>query len=51
VVYYTMDKEAQQGYWVLQGVRVKGDKFVFSTISYPNEDYKQWAIDTWNSIR
>lgn len=51
VVYYTIDKEVEQEYWILQGVKVKGDKFVFSTICYPNEAYKQWAIDTWNSIR
>lgn len=51
VVYYTIDKEAEQEYWILQGVKVKGDKFVFSTICYPTEDYRQWAIDTWNSIK
>lgn len=51
VVYYTIDKEFEQEYWVLQGVKVKGDRFVFSTICYPGEEYKQWAIDTWNSIR
>lgn len=51
VVYYKMDKEVEQEYWILQGVRVKGKKFVFSTICYPSEDFKQWAIDTWNSIR
>ena len=51
VVYYTIDKDVEQEYWVLQGVKVKGNKFVFATISYPTEDYKQWAIDTWNSIQ
>jgi len=51
IVYYSIDKETEQEYWVLQGVKVKGDKFVFSTICYPTEEYKQWAIDTWNSIR
>jgi hypothetical protein len=51
IVFYAIDKEIEQEYWVLQGVKVKGDKFVFSTICYPGEDYKQWAIDTWNSIR
>lgn len=51
VVYYKIDKEAEQEYWILQGVKVKGEKFVFSTICYPGEEYKQWAIDTWNSIR
>lgn len=51
IVYYTIDEEMKQEYWVLQGVKVKSEKFVFSTICYPSEDYKQWAIDTWNSIR
>lgn len=51
IVYYSIDKELEQEYWILQGVKVKGDKFVFSTICYPSDDYKQWAIDTWNSIR
>jgi hypothetical protein len=51
VVYYKIDKDVEEEYWILQGVKVKGDKFVLSTICYPSEDYKQWAIDTWNSIR
>jgi hypothetical protein len=51
IMYYVMDKDVEQEYWVLQGVKVKGNKFVFCTISYPTEGYKQWAIDTWNSIR
>ncbi|MBL0740695.1 hypothetical protein [Chryseolinea lacunae] len=51
VLYYSIDKETQQEYWILQGVKVKGGKFAFSTISYPSEEHKKWAIDAWNSIR
>ncbi|MEJ1242286.1 hypothetical protein WBG78_29325 [Chryseolinea sp. T2] len=51
IVYYSIDKEAEQEYWILQGVKVKEHKFVLSTICYPTEEHKQWAIDTWNSVR
>lgn len=50
IVYHTVDKDLDQEYWILQGVKVVGDKFVFSTICYPTEGHKQWAVDTWNSI-
>lgn len=51
IVYYAIDKEANSEYWILQGVKVKNDKFLLSTICYPTEDYKEWATQTWNSLR
>ncbi|MBT1706209.1 hypothetical protein [Chryseosolibacter indicus] len=51
IIYYNIDKETEEEYWVLQGVKVKANQFVLSTICYPGEGDKQWAIETWNSIR
>lgn len=51
IVCYAIDKEANSEYWVLQGVKVKDDKFLLSTICYPTEEHKEWAVQTWNSIR
>jgi|JI10StandDraft_1071094.scaffolds.fasta_scaffold00394_7 hypothetical protein len=51
IVYYALDKEANSEYWILQGVRVKNDKFMLSTICFPTDEYKEWAAQTWNSLR
>jgi hypothetical protein len=51
IVHYAIDKEIQTEYWILQGVKVKDNKFLLSTICYPTEEYKDWAIETWNSVR
>lgn len=51
IVYYNIDKEANSEYWILQGVKVKNDKFLLSTICYPTEEHKDWAVQTWNSIK
>jgi hypothetical protein len=51
IIYYTIDKELESEYWTLQGVKVKGEKFLLSTICYPTEEHKEWAIQIWNSIR
>jgi hypothetical protein len=51
IIYYTIDKELNSEYWILQGVKVKDDNFLLSTISYPTEEYKEWAIETWNSVK
>jgi hypothetical protein len=51
IVYYTVDQEAGEEYWILQGVKVMEGGFLLSTICYPTEEYKQWAVDTWNSVR
>jgi hypothetical protein len=51
ILTYVIDKELESEYWMLQGVKVKDDRFLLSTICYPSEDHKQWAIDTWNSVR
>jgi hypothetical protein len=51
IVYYTVDKETDAEYWMLQGVKVKDTKHLFSTICYPTEEHKEWTIQTWNSIR
>lgn len=51
IVYYTIDKEADSEYWILQGVKVKDNRFLLSTICYPTAEHKEWAVQTWNSIR
>lgn len=50
IVYYAIDEEAKSEYWILQGVKVKNDRFLLSTICYPTEEHKQWAVQTWNSL-
>lgn len=51
IIYYTIDKDEDSEYWVLQGVKVKDNEFLLSTICYPTEEHKAWAIETWTSIK
>ena len=51
IIYYTIDKDEDSEYWVLQGVKVKDNEFLLSTICYPTEKHKAWAIETWTSIK
>lgn len=49
IIYFNQDEDEE--YWILQGVRVGNEKFLLSTICYPTAEDKEWAIETWNSIR
>jgi hypothetical protein len=51
IIFYSIDKDLESEYWTLQGVKVKDHRFLLSTICYPTEDHKEWAIQTWRSIR
>jgi hypothetical protein len=49
IIYYVIEEKSE--YWILQGVKVGDGKFLLSTICYPTEEHKEWAIETWNSVR
>jgi len=51
IIYYHIDSEAGEEYWILQGVKVTNNQFLLSTICYPTDEDKDWAIQTWNSVR
>jgi len=51
IIYYNIDHEANSEYWILQGVKVKGNDFLLSTICYSTDEYKERAIEIWNSVR
>jgi hypothetical protein len=51
MIYYNVDQADDEDYWILQGVRIIGDSFILTSICYSDTDDKEWAIETWNTIR
>jgi hypothetical protein len=51
LAYITQESDENKSYKVLYNFNIKDDEIVQSAIYYDTDLYKNWAIETWNSIK